>query len=189
MRLRRKTVAVDDNAGVTREPDDVITARLISLGSVMESSAFMEYTLRNAFCSLVGSKYAAIVAGGQPVGWLIEQCGALTDAHRDMPRQHREAIKAALDRCRAASERRNLLVHGVKTASRAGGSALGSVKSHNGTTRTPAVQTWTPDTIHEAARELLQADLALSGAMENAVSPKLMVIGNALGPEEPRRPR
>src|SRR5215469_7304561 len=119
MRLRRKTVAVDDNAGVTREPDDVITARLISLGSVMESSAFMEYTLRNAFCSLVGSKYAAIVAGGQPVGWLIEQCRALTDAHRGMPRQHREAIKAALERCRAANERRNHLVHGVKTASRA----------------------------------------------------------------------
>jgi len=105
-----------------------------------------------------------------------------------MPRQHREAIKAALERCRAANERRNLLVHGVKTASRAGGSAVGSVKSR-GSTRTPAVHTWTPDTIHEAARELLQADLALSGAMENAVSPKLMVIGNALGPEEPRRPR
>jgi hypothetical protein len=184
MRLRRKTVAVDDNAGVTREPDDVITGRLISLGSVMESSAFMEYTLRNAFCSLIGSKYAAIVASGQPVSWLIEQCRALTDAHRDMPRQHREAIKAALERCRAANERRNRLVHGVKTASRAGGSALGAVKSRSrSSTRTPAVQTWTPDTIHEAARELLQADLALFGAMENAISPKLMVIGDALGPE------
>jgi hypothetical protein len=187
MRLRGKRGAIDDNAGVTREPDDVITARLISLGSVMESSAFMEYTLRNAFCSLVGSKYAAIVAGGQPVSWLIEQCRALTDAHRAMPRQHREAIKAALERCRAANERRNHLVHGVKTASRAGGSAPGTVKSRSGT-RTPAVQTWTPDTIREAARELLQADLALSGAMENAVSPKLMVIGDAFGPEEQRRP-
>jgi hypothetical protein len=183
MRLRGKRGAIDDNAGVTREPDDVITARLISLGSVMESSAFMEYTLRNAFCSLVGSKYAAIVAGGQPVSWLIEQCGALTDAHRAMPRQHREAIKAALERCRAANERRNHLTRGVKTASRAGGGARGAVKSRNSTTRTPAVQTWTSDMIHEAARELLQADLALSGAMENAVSPKLMVIGDALGPE------
>jgi len=182
MRLRGKTVPVKDNAGVTREPDDVITARLSSLGAVMESSAFMEYTLRNAFCSLLGSKYAAIVAGGQPVGWLIEQCRALTDAHRDMPRQHREAIKAALERCRAANERRNHLVHGVKTASRAGGSALGTVKSRSGT-RTPAVRAWTPETIHEAARELLQADLALFGAMENAISPKLMVIGDALGPE------
>ena len=182
MRLRGKTVPVKDNAGVTREPDDVITARLSSLGAVMESSAFMEYTLRNAFCSLLGSKYAAIVVGGQPVGWLIEQCRALTDAHRDMPRQHREAIKAALERCRAANERRNHLVHGVKTASRAGGSALGTVKSRSGT-RTPAVRAWTPETIHEAARELLQADLALFGAMENAISPKLMIIGDALGPE------
>jgi hypothetical protein len=183
LRLRRKTVAVEDNAGVTRESDDVITARLISLGAVMESSAFMEYTLRNAFCSLVGSRYAAIVAGGQPVGWLIEQCRALTEAHRDMPSQHREAIKAALERCRAANERRNHLVHGVKTASRAGGGARGTGRSRSSTTRTPAVRTWTSDTIHEAARELLQADLALSGAMENAVSPKLMVIGDALGPE------
>lgn len=168
---------------MTSKPDDIITARLISLGSVIESSAFMEYTLRNAFCSLIGSKYAAIVAGGQTASWLIDQCQALTDAHRDMPRQHREAIRAALERCRTANERRDRLVHGVKTASRVPDSALGTAQSRN-RTRTPAVRTWTPDTIHEAARELLQADLALFGAMENAVSPRQMVIGDVLGGED-----
>lgn len=56
------------------DPMNILTTRLAALGQVIESSAFMEYTLRNAFCSLVDSKYAAIVAGGQSVNWLIEQC-------------------------------------------------------------------------------------------------------------------
>jgi hypothetical protein len=56
---------LNDNAEVSSEPPDVITARLIAFGQVVEWSASMEDILRSAFCSLVGSKYAAILAGGQ----------------------------------------------------------------------------------------------------------------------------
>jgi hypothetical protein len=82
------THRVTDNAGMASDPDpmNILTTRLAALGQVIESSAFMEYTLRNAFCSLVDSKYAAIVAGGQSVNWLIEQCKALADVHHDMDR-------------------------------------------------------------------------------------------------------
>ncbi len=53
---------------------------LIALGRITESSTTMEWVLRLAFCCLVGSKYAAVVAGGQSASWLIDQCDALGPA-------------------------------------------------------------------------------------------------------------
>jgi hypothetical protein len=138
---------------MTFEEPDIITIRLIALGQVIEWSATMEHILRDAFCSLVGSKFAAIVAGGQTASWLIDQCKALADAHHEIPSEHREAIKAALERCRAANERRNHLVHGVKTASRIPDGALQTVRSRNRKYR-PDIQPWTPASIQEAAGEL-----------------------------------
>jgi hypothetical protein len=158
-------------------------ARLMALGQVIEWSAHMEYTVRNAFCSLVGSKYAAVVAGGQSASWLIDQCKALTDAHKDMPVDHRESIKAALERCRAINERRNHLVHGVKTASGASDGALQTMKSRL-RTYAAIVEPWTPATIQKAAAELLHADLALFAAVQQAVSPEIMVIADTLGWED-----
>ena len=168
---------------MTSEAPDVIAARLVALGKVIEWSASMENILRSAFCSLVGSKYAAILAGGQTAEALIEDCKALTQAHHEMPPEHREAILAALRRCKAANQRRNVLVHGVKTASRATDGALQTLRSRR-RSHIPAIEPWTPETISEAAAELLQAGLELFGAMQNAVSPEVMVIDEALAWEE-----
>ena len=118
-----------DNADVASEGQDVITARLLALGQVIEWSASMENILRSAFCSLVGSKYAAILAGGQTADGLIEDCKALAQAHHEMSPEHRAAILGALERCKAANQRRNVLVHGVKTASRATDGALQTIRS------------------------------------------------------------
>jgi hypothetical protein len=165
------------------ETPDYVTMQMLSLGEVVQWSATMESTLRNALCSLVGSKFAAIVAAGQSTVWLIEQCRALTNAHREMPEAHREAIKAALDRCAAANERRNHLVHGVKTAVRVSDGALKTVRSR--TRRyVPIVQDWTPATIHEAAGELALAGGDLFAAIQAAVSPQMMVISDALARED-----
>jgi hypothetical protein len=146
----------------------------------------MEHSLRDAFCALVGSKYAAIVADGQPVNWLIEQCKALTDAHHDMTDEQRAAIKAALERCRTANEQHNHLVHGIKTASRVPDGTLNTVRSRN-RTHIPTIQEWTPASIYAAAGELLAAGLDLHGAIHNAVTPEMEVIGDALGWEDRRR--
>jgi hypothetical protein len=179
-------VTSEDNAEATPEGADVINARLVALGQVIEWSASMEHILRGAFCSLVGSKYAAILAGGQTADGLIEDCKALTDAHYEMPAEHRDAIHAALNRCKLANQRRNTLVHGVKTASRVTDGALQTIRSRR-RSNTPTVEPWTPDTIREAATELLMAGMELFGAMEKAVSPQVMVIDNALAWEERRR--
>jgi hypothetical protein len=162
----------------TRIPE-MIMERRQALGLIVEHSATMESTLRSAFCSLVGSKYATIVAGGQPVGWLIEQCKALADANLEIDSAQRDDIKAALESCRAANEQRNSLVHGVKTASRMSDGSLQTIRSRRGN-REPMVEPWTPATIREVAVQLAKADLQLFGAMQRAVSSKLMVMDSAL---------
>lgn len=51
------------DAGMAEKPstaNDYVAA----LGGIVVSSATMEHFLREAICSLVGSKFAAIVAGG-----------------------------------------------------------------------------------------------------------------------------
>lgn len=171
---------------MTSEAPDVITARLVTLGKVIEWSASMETILRSAFCSLVGSKYAAILAGGQTADGLIEDCKALAHAHHEMRPEHRDAILAALERCKAANQRRNVLVHGVKTASRATDGALQTVRSRR-RSHISVKESWTPETISQAAGELLQAGLELFGAMQNAVSPEVMVMDDALAWEDRRR--
>jgi hypothetical protein len=89
------------------------TERLTARGQVIELSVTMESRLRDVFCALVESKYAAVVAGGQTADWLIEQSKALVDAHHEMPDASRQAIKAAPNRCKAPNEQRNILTHSV----------------------------------------------------------------------------
>jgi len=167
------------------EPADVMTERLVALGLVSEASATLESTLRSAFCSLVGSKYAAIVAGGQPVSFLLDQCGALTKAHLEILPEHKDAIQAALSRCRAAMDQRNTLIHAVKSSSRATDGVFRTMRSRKGTNMV-ATQQWTPAEIGEVAAELVHADLALFGAIQAAVSPEVMVIDHALAWEKAR---
>jgi hypothetical protein len=45
--------------------------RYSALGQVVEMAAVMEVSLQMAFCALLGSKYAAVVAGSQEAHWLI----------------------------------------------------------------------------------------------------------------------
>jgi len=71
----------------------------------------MEHLARTVFVTLVGSKYAAVVAGGQNVSWLLEQSQALTTARQEIPRDHRDALLKALTACSETYRRRNRVVH------------------------------------------------------------------------------
>lgn len=162
------------------EVQRIIEERLIALGTVIEWSATMERTLRDAFCSLVSSKFAAIVAGGQSAVWLIEQCRALADAHAEFSDADKQAIKDALQRCKEANERRNELVHAIKTASSAPDGSLQTIRSRL-RSHSPVITTWTPAEIRNAGAALLRADLGLFGTVQQVVSPEMMVIGDRLG--------
>lgn len=89
--------------------------RLIALGRVVDEASKLEMALRTAFCALVGSKFAAVVAGGQMASWLIENCKALVEAHVELSDEQRQRFKDLLSASQAANTARNRLVHDVWT--------------------------------------------------------------------------
>lgn len=167
-----------DDARVDPDSDDRHTERLTLLGEVIELSAGMEGRLRQAFCALVGSKYAAVVAGGQAADWLIEQSKALADAHHEMPDVDRLTIKAALNRCKAANEQRNHLAHSVAVGIRFD-PAFQMVRSRRQKSSSD-VRPFTLSDIRAVASELLSAGIALTDIMTEAVGLDLMEISEAL---------
>lgn len=161
------------------EAPDFLDTQLRLLGQVTYHSAAMESTLRTAFCALVGSKFAAIVAAGQSTVWFIDQCKALTDAHHEMPESSRNAIKVSLNRCKTANDRRNDLVHGIKTGVAVDDGSFETIRSRL-RKHMPTVQKWTPASLNEVTMELARADSELFGAIMAAVGPEVMSIDVAL---------
>jgi hypothetical protein len=90
------------------DPED---ERFYALGQVVERAAIMEIALRMAFCALIGSPYAAVVAVDQETHWLTENCDAVVRKHELIPADQGDRIRAALRACREANRDRNRLVH------------------------------------------------------------------------------
>jgi hypothetical protein len=84
---------------------------LRALGRVIQAASTFEHELGQAFCALIGSKYAAVLIGGKTSGQLIEDCRALTKAQRELTEPAKATIIAALNRCSEANAKRNRLVH------------------------------------------------------------------------------
>jgi hypothetical protein len=162
------------------EKPGTVNDYMAALGGVVVSSATMEHFLREAFCSLVGSKFAAIVAGGQAVTWLIGQCEALSDAHRELPEATRQAIRDDLRLCRDANSRRNDLMHGLKAPVEMGLETMRSRKN----TYAPAVKTWKLSEIRAVSHALAAAGFGLHAAMVSALGPEVVNIGEALRQED-----
>src|SRR4029077_4216526 len=116
-----------------KDVEELLIRRHAALGEVIEASAVMEWVLRETFCSLVDSRFAKIVAGGQSVVWLIDTSAALVDAYAQMPAGARKAIKDTLAASRAANERRNHLVHGIKSTTLTPDGSMHTLKSRRGT--------------------------------------------------------
>ena len=83
---------------------------LQALGRVIQAASTFEHVLGEAFCALVGSKYAAVLIGGRTSSGLIGDCKALTKAQRELSDPAKDAIVEALNRCVEANNRRNRLV-------------------------------------------------------------------------------
>ncbi len=97
--------------------------KLEKLGSITEESAILERIPEAAFCALVGSKFAVVIASLQNAEWLIQHCRALADAHRELSDSQRGAILCALTACTAAAQRRNGLLHAILAQGDVGTSA------------------------------------------------------------------
>ena len=164
--------------------DDMQTKRLLALGSVITASGALEDLLRDAFCALVGSKFAAVVAGGQGADWLIGYCKALVEAHFELPEASRESVKVALQLCRSANDLRNQLVHGVQTVSTGPDGAFDVYRSRRHQYR-PQVRQWTPPQIDDVADALVHAYEELFNTMFVEVGPDIAVLSDQLEWEEP----
>jgi hypothetical protein len=156
--------------------------RLMWLGLVVENSAKLEGALRSAFCALVGSKYAVIVAAGQNTAWLIEQCRALTKAHRDISEEHQAAILEVLDAASQANGQRRTMVHHEWTGtSKNGASLVGSKRlTHEMTVDGPIVA----DTVGTLAANLLKTSVELHGAITQALGSDATLLDQALSWED-----
>ena len=143
-------------------PDD---GRYGALGRLVELAALMEIALRMAFCVLIGSTYAAVVAGGQETHWLIDNCDAIVRHRADLTGAQLEAIRAALRACRDANRDRNRLVHDAWGTGPDGTPAalLGGQGSYVITGRT-----WTTAAICAARDAIIGAQRALLAAIEEA---------------------
>jgi hypothetical protein len=170
---------------MTSDPvDNMGTERLLALGSVITVSGAMEELLRDAFCALVGSKFAAVVAGGQGAERLIGHCQALVAAHMELPEASRESVKTALLLCRSANERRNRLVHGSWSVSSQPDGASQVLKSRHHQYKLHVEQR-TPAQINDVAHALGHAYRELLTAMMQAVGPDMVMLGDQLEWEEP----
>jgi hypothetical protein len=172
---------------MTTQQDDQGTPdeRLKNLGLVVDNGGALERTLRDAFCSIIGNKYAAVVAAAQPAEWLLANCRRVLAAHHEITGEHRANILAALDACEDANHSRHELITGTRTASAA-------PDGHVRTTRTCKTGCETdgeaslPEDIRKVAHALSDADNKLFCAMQQAVSPEVMVIGQLLAWQQRR---
>jgi len=84
---------------------------LIALGSVVQQTSVLDLFLRGLYVDLVGFKYAAITAGGQHTGWLLDQTKAIVQRREDVGEDDRRQLSEILSRGKQANRTRNRLVH------------------------------------------------------------------------------
>src|ERR1700722_6645505 len=82
-----------------------------ALGGIVLEAGYLERTLRTAFSALVGSKYAAVVAGHLTEAALIEDCQKITRYHTDLPQSVKQTLRTALTACDEARKKRNRTMH------------------------------------------------------------------------------
>ncbi|HTA11641.1 MAG TPA: hypothetical protein VK836_24185 [Streptosporangiaceae bacterium] len=149
-------------------PDD---GRYGALGRLVELAALMEIALRMAFCVLIGSTYAAVVAGGQETHWLIDNCDAIVRHRADLTGAQLEAIRAALRACRDANRDRNRLVHDAWGTDADGGPA--ELRGGHGGYEITG-RAWTTAEIEAVADAISNAQRELLAGIEDALGPDAM---------------
>jgi hypothetical protein len=164
--MTKPAASPPDDARIAHDaqPDD--DSRYAALGQLVEEAAVMEIALRMAFCVLIGSDYAAVVAGGQETHWLIEYCDALARHRPDLTSSQRDAIRTALHACREANRDRNRLVHDAWATGPDGAPA--SFQGGRGSYQITG-RTWTSAAIRAVGDAIASGQRALLAAVEDAL--------------------
>lgn len=113
-------------------PDFGADARmLLALGSVVRSASMADNVLRDLYCALIDSAYAAITAGGQMTDWLLTHCRALLKAKLDLPEDKKAELDGLLGEVKELANRRNRFVHDVWLTGLQSGDQLMQSRRHS----------------------------------------------------------
>lgn len=153
------------------------------LGLVAETSSVLEVSLRMTFSALLGSKYAAVVGGGQSVGWLIGSCEAIVRVHREIPPDGKASILAALGACRVANDCRSRLLHDAWGTGP--GDEMVTIRSARGTHRLN-VTARDLDEISSAVDAIAEAQAKLYAVVASVLGLQSLEIEGRLRAEERR---
>jgi hypothetical protein len=86
---------------------------LMAVGLVAQVSAQVDEVLRQLFCGLEESKYAAVTAGGQGTTWLVQACRALARWRDDTSVEHKNELFELLASIDKGMKERHSYVHSI----------------------------------------------------------------------------
>jgi hypothetical protein len=86
---------------------------LMALGAVVRGASKVDYVLRDLYCALVGSPYAAVTAGGSMTSWLLGECDALVRSNREIGSEGRGRLLQLISEVKSLASERNRFVHDV----------------------------------------------------------------------------
>jgi hypothetical protein len=148
------------------KPPEEAAQMLMAVGFVAWASASVDEVLRELFCGLEGSKYAAVTAGGQGSSWLMEACKALAKWRDDVSAEHKEQLSQLFGLIKTRMGERNSYVHSIWQFHEPGATAYFPRSQHGCYFESPRLAT--PEDVVDSARALLQARKAVSAWMDKA---------------------
>jgi hypothetical protein len=154
------------------EPSDPQTALLLGLGRTVRAASQLDHTLRMVFCALMGSKHAAVIAAGQPTGWLFDNCEALVRARKDLAPEHKTKLLALVKEGREAAKDRNRLVHDVWAIGPDGTFLMQSKRGEYELTTKP----WSLEEIEAVERRLYRVAVGLERVVVEALGDKVLAL-------------
>ncbi len=86
---------------------------LMAVGFVALAAARLDEVLRELFCGLEGTKYAAVTAGGQGTQWLVDACVALAKQRNDVSAEHGTALSKLFLSIKDPMKKRNSYIHSI----------------------------------------------------------------------------
>jgi hypothetical protein len=147
-------------------PPEEAAQMLMAVGFVAWASAQVDEVLRQLFCGLEGSKYAAVTAGGQGTNWLAQACKALAKWRDDVSVDHKNELFKLLESINKRMEKRHSYVHSIWVFQEPGGQAYFAQSRRHSYFETPHLAT--PDEVIETGHALVAARQSVTAWMDMA---------------------
>lgn len=139
---------------------------LMAVGFVAWASTRVDEVLRQLFCGLEGSKYAAVTAGGQGTTWLVQACQGLVKWRDDVSDEHRNELLTLLGSIQKRMEERNSYVHSIWKFQEPGSRAYFAQSRRHRYFETPHLAT--PDEVIKTGRALVEVRQSVTVWMDTA---------------------